>query len=64
MVYGSQIRGEATAQFGEAVNASAVQAAEAIESMQVPREYHDAVRHYFGRLERAAKQESEKSGGE
>jgi hypothetical protein len=55
MVYGAQIRGEATAQFGEAVSASAVQAAEAIESMQVPREYHDAVRHYFGRLEKAAK---------
>jgi len=22
--------------------------------MRVPREYHDAVRHYFGRLEKAA----------
>jgi hypothetical protein len=56
MVYGAQVKGEATAQFGEAVGASAVQAAEAIESMRVPREYHDAVRHYFGRLEKAAEE--------
>ena len=59
VVYGSQVRGEATAQFGEAVGASAVQAAEAIESMRVPREYHDAVRAYFGRLEKIAKEGGE-----
>ena len=59
VVYGSQVRGEATAQFGEAVGASAVQAAEAIESMRVPREYHDAVRAYFGRLEKIAKEGAE-----
>lgn len=55
LVYGAQVRGEATAEFGAAASASAVEAAEAIDSMRVPREYHDAVRHYFGRLEKAAK---------
>jgi hypothetical protein len=59
LVYGAQVKGEATAQFGEVVNASAVQASEAIESMRVPREYHDAVRHYFGRLEAIAKKPAE-----
>lgn len=54
MVYGAQVKGEATAQFGQAVGASSIQAAEAIETMRVPREYHDAVRHYFGRLEKIA----------
>lgn len=62
MVYGAQVKGEATAQFGQAVGASSVQAAEAIESMRVPREYHDAVRAYFGRLEKIAK-ETESTDG-
>lgn len=55
LVYGAQVRGEAVSQFGEVVDASSVVAAEAIETMQVPREYHDAVRHYFGRLDAIAK---------
>lgn len=58
MVYGAQVKGEATAQFGQAVGASSIQAAEAIESMRVPREYHDAVRHYFGRLEKLAESDA------
>ncbi len=62
MVYGAQVKGEATAEFGQAVGASSVQAAEAIESMRVPREYHDAVRAYFGRLEKIAK-ENDKGAG-
>lgn len=55
VVYGAQVRGESVAQFSDAVGASVVEAAEAIETMTVPREYQDAVRHYFGRLEAAAK---------
>ncbi|MEM9560857.1 MAG: hypothetical protein AAF995_11160 [Planctomycetota bacterium] len=53
-VFGSQIRGESTAQFGEIVGSAKVQAAEAIESKRVPREHENAVQHYFGRLEAAA----------
>lgn len=53
-VFGSQIRGESTAQFGEIVGSATVQAAEAIESKRVPRQHENAVQHYFGRLERAA----------
>jgi hypothetical protein len=60
LVYGSQVRGEAEARFGEVVGASSVEAAEAIETMRVPREYHDAVRHYFGRLEAIAKRGEKK----
>ncbi|MBZ0171930.1 MAG: hypothetical protein K8E66_06085, partial [Phycisphaerales bacterium] len=56
LVYGAQVKGEAVAQFGEAVGASSAVAAEACESMQVPREYHGPVMHYFGRLEALAKQ--------
>lgn len=60
LVYGSQVRGEAEARFGEVVGASSAEAAEAIETMRVPREYHDAVRHYFGRLEAIAKRGEKK----
>lgn len=61
VVYGAQVRGESKAQFGEAVTSGAVQAADAIETKRVPREYHDAVRHYFGRLEAAARSEQAQS---
>ncbi|USN98028.1 MAG: hypothetical protein H6810_07500 [Phycisphaeraceae bacterium] len=64
LVYGAQVKGEATAQFGQVVGASAVEAAEAIDSMQVPREYHDAVRHYFGRLEAIAKKGGDEAKSE
>lgn len=56
LVYGAQVKGEATAQFGEAVGASSAVAAEACETMRVPREYQGPVMHYFGRLEALAKQ--------
>ena len=64
MVYGAQVKGEATAEFGQAVGASSIQAAEAIESMRVPREYHDAVRHYFGRLEKIAEKKNKEPAPE
>mgnify|MGYP005850728843 CR=1 FL=1 len=54
MVFGQQIRGESREGFAEAVRASTVEAGDAVESMRVPRELHDAVRHYFGQLERIA----------
>lgn len=52
---GEQVRGEARQAFSEAVTGGSKQAAEAIESKQIPREYHDAVKNYFGRLEKKAK---------
>ncbi len=52
---GEQVKGEAKQQFTEAVDAGSKAAAEAIENKQVPREYQDAVKNYFGRLEKKAK---------
>ncbi|MBS0190062.1 MAG: hypothetical protein U0573_00905 [Phycisphaerales bacterium] len=54
LVYGDQVRGESTAEFATAVEAAKGSAAEAIEAMRVPREYQDAVKKYFGTLEKKA----------
>lgn len=51
LVQGDAIRGEAVTEFSEAVQASSQAASEALETMQIQREYHPAVKHYFGRLE-------------
>lgn len=56
-VEGEQIRGESTQEFRDAVSAASKAAAEAIETQRIPREHHDAVKHYFGRLEARAKAE-------
>lgn len=61
LVYGSQIRGESTAAFSEVVGSAEAQAAEAIETRRVPREHEEAVKAYFGRLKRAAQQQSDTS---
>ncbi len=58
LVYGEQVKGESSAQYSEAVEASTKEATEAVESMQVPREYHDAVKHYFGTLQAKVKKEA------
>lgn len=55
LVYGEQVRGESVAEFSEAVASGTSSASKAIDAMQVPREYHSAVKHYFGRLEARAK---------
>lgn len=55
---GSQMRGEASQELREAVHASSEAAAEAIETRVIPREYHEAIKHYFGNLEK------ESEGGE
>lgn len=57
LVYGPQVKGESKAQFSEVVAASSAAAAEAVESQQVPRELHNAVKHYFGTLEGKVKPE-------
>jgi hypothetical protein len=50
LVQGSQVKGESRAEFAEAVEASEKEAAEALVNMQVPKEYEDAVKTYFGTL--------------
>lgn len=57
LVQGSQIRGESVAEFSAVVEASSQAATEALETMQVRREYHDAVKHYFGTLDEKVKAE-------
>ena len=57
LVQGSQIRGESVAEFSAVVEASSQAATEALETMQVRREYHDAVKHYFGKLDEKVKAE-------
>lgn len=55
LVYGEQVKGESVAEFSDAVERGQSAAAEAFETMRVHREYQGAVKHYFGRLEEAAK---------
>jgi hypothetical protein len=62
LVYGEAVKGEATAEFSTVVEASGREAAEAMDSMQIPREYHDAVKHYFGRLQEKVKKDVPASG--
>ncbi len=50
LVEGEQVKGESVQQFSDMVTAAESTAAEAIESKQIPREYHDAIKQYFGRL--------------
>lgn len=49
---GTQLRGQASQELREAVHASSDAAAEAIETKVIPREFHDAVKHYFDNLEK------------
>ncbi|MCW5764664.1 MAG: hypothetical protein KIT68_01645 [Phycisphaeraceae bacterium] len=49
-VQGDQIKGESKAQFRQTTEAAAQQATEALESAAIPREYHDVIKHYFGRI--------------
>ncbi|GAB5497257.1 MAG: hypothetical protein Phyf2KO_23370 [Phycisphaerales bacterium] len=51
MVYEGQIRGESRIEFAMGAKSAASNASDAIESMQVPREYESAVMKYFGALE-------------
>jgi len=52
--YGEQIRGESVQAFRQAVASGSSSAAEAIETMAVPREYHGALKYYFGTMEQKA----------
>ena len=63
LVFGSQLRGESRATFSAATAQARAQSAEAIESMRVPREFHEAVQSYFGRLEQAAEEPAGEDAG-
>jgi hypothetical protein len=52
LVYGTQVRGESRAQFTDAVRSAEAEATEAIETRRVPREHVEAVKAYFGRLQK------------
>lgn len=58
-----QERGESVAGVSEAVAAADQNASEAMDGNQIPREFHDAVKHYFGRL-KAKTQAGGTSGAE
>ncbi len=58
LVYGEQVKGQSTAEFAEAVAAAEAQASEDITNHQVPREYQDAVKTYFGRLQQKVKKDA------
>ncbi|HEX8877058.1 MAG TPA: hypothetical protein VF777_09940, partial [Phycisphaerales bacterium] len=60
LVYGEQVRGESQAEFASAVETAKGEAAEALETMRVPREYQKAVQSYFGTLEKKAADAGEK----
>ena len=51
LVFGEQVRGESMATFKAEVDSAIVEAADAIETNLVPRQYQGAVKHYFGTLE-------------
>ncbi|MEM0983031.1 MAG: hypothetical protein AAGI17_03670 [Planctomycetota bacterium] len=62
LIYGQQVRGESQQTFAQTAAASSQQATEAVETMRVPRELHDAVKHYFGRLEAIANKQDAGEG--
>lgn len=59
MVYGEQIRGESVAEFAAVVEAGAESAAEALETLHIPRELHGPVKEYFGRQSKRAAEAQE-----
>lgn len=61
LVYGEQVRGESVAEFSDVVESSRAEAAEALEGQTIPREYHDAVKTYFGRLQEKVKKDKGES---
>lgn len=50
MIEGESIKGESRAEFVAAVTRAEQSATESIENNQIPREYHNAIKNYFGRL--------------
>ncbi|MGD9688414.1 MAG: hypothetical protein AB7K52_04400 [Phycisphaerales bacterium] len=55
LIQGEQVKGESTATFAAVAEAADANASEALENNVIPREYHDVVKHYFGRLKAKSK---------
>ncbi len=55
LVQGEQVKGESKAAFSAAVEEAAQEASEEITSNVYPREYHEAIKAYFGNLQRKAR---------
>ncbi len=60
-VFGEQIKGEASAAFGSAIEVAAEQANEEIANMNVDPQFRGPVQHYFGRLAERVKAEQAKT---
>jgi methyl-accepting chemotaxis protein len=56
-VFGEQIKGEASAEFGAAIQVAADEADEEIQNMNVDPQYRELVKHYYGRLGERVKTE-------
>jgi microcompartment protein CcmL/EutN len=56
LIKGTQIKGEAKREFSEVVQAGRDGAAEAVSENEIPRKYEQAIKSYFGRLEKSASQ--------
>lgn len=62
-VFGEEIKGEASAEFGAAIEVAAEQANEEILNMNVDPQFRSAVKHYYGRLgERVKAQQAQSTG--
>ena len=55
MVEGDSIKGESKAEFTSVATKAEQGATEAMEQNQIPREFHDAVKNYFGNLKGGGK---------
>lgn len=60
LIEGEQIKGESKAEFAQVADSAEAQASEALENNVIPREYHDVVKHYFGRLKSKSQAQQEK----
>ncbi|MBX3382464.1 MAG: hypothetical protein KF864_03040 [Phycisphaeraceae bacterium] len=58
LVFGEQIRGQSAAEFAEVVETGMREAAEAMETMQIPREFHEPIKHYFGTVQAKVKKQT------
>ncbi|MCA9300017.1 MAG: hypothetical protein KDA28_13180, partial [Phycisphaerales bacterium] len=61
LVEGNAIRGQAVLEASDAIATRAQEATEYIDNTVVPREYQDAVKHYFGRLQESVREEQKRA---
>jgi hypothetical protein len=64
MIQGEQVKGESKAEFAAVADAAEANASEALENNVIPREYHDVVKHYFGRLKAKSQAQEAKKAAE